>query len=92
MYICANTSCKGYSDMVIYIETNTKGVNTMPLSESRRRANDKYISEHYSRIALSMPNEEAAALREYCTEHGLTISGFIRGLIKEAIGFPGQEE
>ncbi len=58
----------------------------MPLSESRRRANDKYIAEHYSRIALSMPNEEATALREYCAAHELSISGFIRGLIKEAIG------
>ena len=57
----------------------------MPISEARRRANDKYIAEHYSRIALSMPNDEADALRAYCAEHGLTISGFIRGLIKEAI-------
>lgn len=57
----------------------------MPLSESRRRANDKYIADHYSRIALSMPNEEAAALREYCSAHGLTVAGFIRGLIRDAI-------
>ena len=57
----------------------------MPISESRRRANDKYIAEHYSRIALSMPNEEAAALREYCTAHDLSLSGFIRQLIREAI-------
>lgn len=57
----------------------------MPLSESRRRANDKYIAEHYSRIALSMPNEEAEALKKYCAEHGLTVAGFIRGLIRDAI-------
>ena len=57
----------------------------MALSESRRKANDKYISEHYSRIALSMPNDEAEALRAYCSEHGLTVAGFIRGLIREAI-------
>lgn len=57
----------------------------MPLSESRRRANDKYIADHYSRIALSMPNEEADALRKYCKEHDLTVAGFIRGLIRDAI-------
>lgn len=57
----------------------------MPISESRRRANDKYIAEHYSRIALSMPNEEAEALRKYCKDHGLTVAGFIRELIKNAI-------
>ena len=58
----------------------------MALSESRRKANDKYIAEHYSRIALSMPKEEAEALRTYCKDHGLTVAGFIRGLIKVAIG------
>jgi len=57
----------------------------MPLSESKRRANDKYISQHYSRIALSMPNEEAEALRAYCARHELTVAGFIRGLIRDAI-------
>lgn len=69
----------------------------MALSESRRKANDKYIADHYSRIALSMPNEEADALRTYCSEHGLTVAGFIRGLIRDAIagagtrgGMPGE--
>ena len=57
----------------------------MALSDSRRRANDKYIADHYSRIALSMPNDEADALRQYCSAHGLTVAGFIRGLIRDAI-------
>lgn len=57
----------------------------MALTDSRRRANDKYISEHYTRIALSMPNKEADDLREYCRVHGLTVAGFIRDLVREAI-------
>lgn len=57
----------------------------MALSDSRRRANDKYIAEHYARVALSMPKEEAAALEDYCKRHGLTKAGFIRQLIKDAI-------
>lgn len=57
----------------------------MALSESRRKANDKYISEHYARVALSMPKDEAAALDKYCKRHGLTKAGFIRQLIKDAI-------
>lgn len=32
-----------------------------------------------------MPNDEADALRAYCSEHGLAVAGFIRGLIREAI-------
>lgn len=57
----------------------------MALSDSRRKANDKYIAGHYTRIALSVPNEEAASLRQYCKDKGLTVAGFIRGLIRAAI-------
>ena len=57
----------------------------MALSDSRRKANDKYIADHYTRIALSMPNDEADALRAFCSDHGLTVAGFIRGLIRDAI-------
>ena len=56
-----------------------------PISEARRKANDKYIAGHYTRIALSMPNEEAAALRDYCKARGLKVAGFIRGLIRDKI-------
>ena len=37
------------------------------------------------RVPLDMPNEEAAALRQYCADHSLTVAGFIRGLIRDAI-------
>ena len=37
------------------------------------------------RVPLDMPNEEAAVLRRYCADHGLTVAGFIRGLIRDAI-------
>ena len=37
------------------------------------------------RVPLDMPNDEAAALRQYCADHGLTVTGFIRGLIRDAI-------
>ena len=57
----------------------------MALSDSRRKANDKYIAEHYARVALSMPKEEAAALDDYCKRHNLSKAGFIRQLIKAAI-------
>ena len=49
----------------------------MALSESRRKANDKYIKAKYSRVALSMPNAEAEALEEYCKQHKISKAGFI---------------
>ena len=55
----------------------------MPLSEAQKRANEKYIKEHYSQVKLSMPNEEAEALNSYCAERGLKKAGFIREAIKE---------
>ena len=57
----------------------------MALSNSRRKANDKYIKEHYARVALSMPKDEAVALEGYCKRHNLSKAGFIRDLIKAAI-------
>lgn len=57
----------------------------MPLSDSQRKANKKYLDENWSQVKLSMPNEEAAALRQYCADHGLTVAGFIRGLVRDAL-------
>jgi len=55
----------------------------MALSDAQRKANDKYIKEHYKQVKLSMPNEEAEALEEYCAAHGYTKAGFIRQAIRE---------
>lgn len=55
----------------------------MALSEAQRKANDKYIKEHYRQVKLSMPNEEADTLDEFCRVHGYTKAGFIRKAIQE---------
>lgn len=55
----------------------------MALSDAQRKANDKYIKEHYKQVKLSMPNEEADTLEEYCAAHGYTKAGFIRQAIRE---------
>ncbi|MBQ9662932.1 MAG: hypothetical protein IJV40_07285 [Oscillospiraceae bacterium] len=57
----------------------------MAITEAQRKAHDKYFSKAYSQVKLSMPNDEAAALRQYCVDHGLTVAGFIRGLVRDAI-------
>ena len=54
-------------------------------TEAQRRANKKYFKDNGSQVKLSMPNEEAAALRQYWTDHGLTVAGFIRDLVRDAI-------
>lgn len=57
----------------------------MALSEAQRRANEKYIKEHYRQVKLSMPNEEAEALEKHCAEFSYTKAGFIRQAITEKI-------
>ena len=64
------------------------------VSEAQKKANKKYFDAHWSQVRLTMPKEEAAALAEYCSEHGLTRAGFIRALIRKGIadGFIPVEE
>lgn len=57
----------------------------MMLTEAQKKANKKYFADNWSQVKLTMPNDEAAALRQYCLDHGLTVAGFIRGLIRDAI-------
>lgn len=57
----------------------------MALSEAQRKANDKYIKEHYRQVKLSIPKEEADALEQHCSAHQYTKAGFIRQAIREKI-------
>lgn len=57
----------------------------MALSEKKRKTNDKYIAEHYSQVKLSMPNEEAEKLTQFCETFDISKAGFIRYAIREAM-------
>lgn len=57
----------------------------MALSESQRRANEKYLKEHYRQVKLAIPNEEADALEAHCKAYCYTKAGFIRQAIREKI-------
>ena len=53
-------------------------VSTMPLTEARKKANEKYIQNNYKQVKLSMPNAEAEALEEYCKAKECSKAGFKR--------------
>ena len=61
----------------------------MALTEAQRKANDKYIKEHYRQGKLSMPNEEADELEKHCADYGYTKAGFIRQAIREKMSRDG---
>ena len=57
----------------------------MSVSEAQRKASKKYFDKAWSQVKLTMPKDEADALRQYCSGHGLSVAGFIRGLVRDAI-------
>lgn len=55
----------------------------MPISEARRRANDKYIKEKYERLPVSYPKEFCEKVREAATGKDETLAGYVRKAIEE---------
>lgn len=53
------------------------------VSEAKKKANKKWTDANYKQVKLSMPNEEAEKLDQYCKEKGHTKAGFIRQAIKD---------
>ena len=47
---------------------------------------NKFISEHYDRINLTVPKGRKAELQEYCKQNGTSVNAFINELINEKIG------
>lgn len=57
----------------------------MPVSDSKKAANKRWASENYTQVKLSMSNQEAKALADYCAVKNISKAGLIRRLIKETI-------
>lgn len=58
-------------------------IKISPVSDAKKKANNKWIKANYTQVKLSMPNEEAERLDNYCKEKGHTKAGFIRQAIKD---------
>ena len=55
----------------------------MPISEARRRANDKYIKEKYERLPVSYPKEFCEKVREAAAGKDESLAGYVRKAIEE---------
>lgn len=55
----------------------------MALSESQRRANDKYIKEKYERLPISYPKEFCEKVREAANKKEESLAGYIRKAIEQ---------
>ena len=54
----------------------------MALTESQRKANDKYLAAKYERLPISYSKEFCAAVRAAAEASGCTLAGYVRKAIE----------
>ena len=61
-----------------------KGViEISPVSEAKKRANNKWVNENYKRFNIALPKDEAEKIDSYCKEKNISKNGFFREAAKE---------
>ena len=58
----------------------------MPLTEARRRANDKYIAKAYDRVELKLYKGQKDIVKQYAERQGMSLNAYINSLIKSDMG------
>ena len=53
----------------------------MPISEARRRANEKYNAKAYDEIKIRVNKGKKELIQNYAQEHGESVNAFINRLI-----------
>lgn len=55
----------------------------MPVSEARKRANNKYAAKNYTIVGCKLRRDLAAAFKEKCAEKGTTPNEVFRKVIDD---------
>lgn len=50
----------------------------MPVSEAKKKANNKWVNANYKRINLALPKIEAETIERYCKEKNISKNSFFR--------------
>lgn len=58
---------------------------SMPLSEARKKANEKYNAKAYDQVKVLVKKGEREQLKAHAEHHGESLNGFINRAIKETI-------
>lgn len=64
----------------------------MPLSEARRKANEKYNAKAYDEIKTRVPKGRKAEIKSHAESNGESLNGFINRAIDETMERDGAEE
>ncbi|MCL2072171.1 MAG: hypothetical protein FWH07_08095 [Oscillospiraceae bacterium] len=57
----------------------------MPISESRRKANEKYNAKAYDEIKVRVAKGKKADLQAHATNNGESLNGFVNRAIDETV-------
>ncbi|WP_346705089.1 hypothetical protein [uncultured Agathobaculum sp.] len=57
----------------------------MPITEARRKANEKYNAKAYDEIKVRVPKGRKAELQAYAEQRGESLNGFIGRAIEEQV-------
>jgi len=57
----------------------------MPLTEAKRKANDKYIRENMATIGCKLKKAEASAFKDYAARQGKTVNNVLVDFVRECI-------
>lgn len=56
-----------------------------PVSEAKKRANNKWVNANYKRINLALSFEEYEKVEKYCSDNNISKNKFITDLIREKL-------
>ena len=62
-----------------------KEVIKMSYSDRKKQYNTQYKKDHLKRIPLDVTLDKYERIKKYTIKHGLTVNGFIKSLIDEAL-------
>jgi len=54
-----------------------------PVSEAKKKANNKWVEANYKRFNIALPKEEAAKIDNYCKEKNISKNSFFKEAAKE---------
>ncbi len=58
----------------------------MPISEARKKANQKYNAKAYDQLKVLVKKGQREAIRSYAEAHGMSLNGYINKLIAADMG------
>lgn len=70
----------------------SREVNALPMSESRKRANEKYNAKAYDQVKIIVKKGEREQIKEHAASKGLSLNGYINALIDADMQKTASEE